>query len=166
MRALIAALVVLTFSTSPSWASCLVTQSTPDFLEMREGGGTLFRTFRDELRPGNDRLQAADLQVRLTNIFQFRQTRADLPIDDPDRFIDPGGPFATTGTDGLGLGEKLYWCDADGNPMPGDTEATHMCASGDCIIDSVDVANDGSFILTIRKGRDCSIRPDFPSCNP
>jgi len=146
--------------------TCNVTQSTPEFIEMNRGG-TVFRVNEADLRRGSDSLRQADLQTRLTNIIQFRQTRADLPIDDPDRFLDPGGPDAGTGTGGLGLGEKLYWCDADGNPTPGDPIAgTHMCSNGDCVISNVAMNPDGSFVLSIRNARDCAAGPTFPSCSP
>jgi len=156
--------VLVLFTGSALAVGCNVTQSTPEFIEMNRGG-TLFRVFHDELRQGSDSLREADLQTRLFNIMQFRQTRADLPVDDPDRFIDPGGPFAGTGTDGLGQGEELYWCDVNGNPTPGDPIAgTHMCAIGDCVIFNVATDPDGSFVLSIRNGQDCSQNPDFPSC--
>ncbi len=158
-------LTILIVSASPALAvTCSVTQSTPQFIEMNRGG-TVFRVNQSDLRTGSDALRSADLQDRLTAIIEFRQTRADLPIDDPDRFIDPGGPLAGTGTDGLGLGERLYWCDVDGNPTPGDTVlGTHMCAPGDCVIDSVTLDEFGAFILGLRRSRDCAADPTFPSC--
>lgn len=164
MKNMLLASVLLCLAGPALAVTCSVVQSTPEFIEMNRGG-TLFRVFQDELRQGSDSLREADLQIRLTNIIQFRQTRADLPVDDPDRFLDPGGPNAGTGTGGLGQGEGLYWCDADGNPTPGDpTAATHMCSSGDCVIDNVATDPDGSFVLTIRRSRDCSEDPTFPSC--
>ncbi len=158
-------IVVVSF-TNPSLAvTCNVTQSTPEFVEMNRGG-TVFRQNTVDLRQGNDALRSVDMQNRLTNIIQFRQTRADLPIDDPDRMIDPGGPDAGTGTNGLGLGEKLYWCEADGTPAAGDSLlATHMCSNGDCLIDNVVFdRSSASYILTIRNAQDCFQNPDFPSC--
>ena len=156
MKTMFSALFALLMFATPAGAvGCNVTQSTSEFIEMNRGGN-LFKVFTDTLRQGNVTLKEADLQDRLTGMIQFRQTRADLPIDDPDRFTDPGG-F---------LGEKLYWCDVDGNPTPGDPKlGTHMCAPGDCVIDNVELIGD-VFSLTIRNSRDCSQDPSFPSCNP
>jgi hypothetical protein len=164
-KRLLLAAVFSVISTSAWAVGCSVTQSTPEFIEMNRGG-TVFRVNQSDLRPGGDALREEDLQERLTDIIQFRQTRSSLPVDDPDRFLDPGGPEAGTGTNGLGLGEKLFWCDADGNPTPGDPVAgTHMCSNGDCVISEVTSA-DGVFSLLISNARDCFQNPSFPSCNP
>ena len=165
MKSLLGSLFALLVFAGPAWAvTCQVTQSNSEFIEMNRGG-TVFRVRQSDLRTGSDALRSADLQDRLTGIIDFRQTRADLPIDDPDRFIDPGGPLAGTGTNGLGLGEKLYWCDADGNPTPGDTVlGTHMCSPGDCVVDNVTLDDFGAFVLTLRNSRDCAADPTFPSC--
>lgn len=151
------------------WASpalavgCFVTQSTVDFVEI-DRGGTLFRVNQADLVNGADALKSADLIDRLTALIQFRQSRSELPIDDPDRFTDPGGPDAETGTAGLGLGEKLYWSDIDGVPTPGNPlTGTHLTANGDCVIDNAPLI-DGTFVLTIRNARDCFQDPTFPSC--
>ncbi len=163
--AVLISLVVVSF-TNPSWAvTCSITQSTPEFVEMNRGG-TVFRVFTSDLRSGSDTLRSLDLQDKLVNIIQFRQTRADLPVDDPDRMIDPGGPNAGTGTNGLGLGEKLYWCTADGTPTGENSDlATHLCSSGDCLIEDTqfDRVTD-IYNLSLRNAQDCSQNPDFPSC--
>ena len=158
-------MIVVTF-VSPSWAvTCNITQSTPEFVEM-DRGGTVFRIFISDLRQGSDSARSLDLQDKLVNIIQFRQTRADLPVDDPDRMIDPGGPNAGTGTNGLGLGEKLYWCTVDGTPTGGNSDlATHMCSSGDCFIDNVQFSRDSDiYTLTLRRSKDCFENPNFLSC--
>ncbi len=168
MRTLAAIFVALLIFVHPALAvTCNVVQSTPEFIQM-DRGGTDFKVFTETLRKGSDALREADLQERLTGIIQFRQTRADLPIDDPDRFIDPGGPDAGTGWGGLGQGEQLYWCDVNGIPTPGDPVlGTHMCSSGDCVVDNaVFNKQTKAFSLTLRNSRDCSEDPTFPSCNP
>ncbi len=154
MREMLLVVALLAFIPAEAVAvTCNVTQSTTEFIELNKGG-ELFRVFQSDLRQGSDTLREAELQARLTTIIQFRQTRSDLPVDDPDRFNDPGGI----------LGEKLYWCDVDGSPTPQDPiDGTHMCSNGGCVIDNVDLVN-GSFVLTIRNSRDCSQDPDFLSC--
>ncbi len=158
-------LTVILF-TVPSWAvTCSITQSTPEFVEM-DRGGTVFRVFTSDLRQGSDSARSLDLQDKLVNIIQFRQTRADLPVDDPDRMIDPGGPDAGTGTNGLGLGEKLYWCTVDGTPTGGDSDlSTHLCSSGDCLIEDTQFSRDTDiYTLTLRNAQDCFENPNFSSC--
>ena len=157
MKTLLSALFALVIFASPARAVSLqVLESNGEFIEFNQGG-TVFRIFLDTLRQGSIALRTADLTKRVQTFMGVRLLRAELPFDEPTKMVDPGG------FDGGGFGERFYWCVADGTPTPGDDKAaTHVCSQADII---EDVFWDGTaFIFTIRVARDCTIRPEFASC--
>ncbi len=105
MKTILAIVCALMVFTGQAHAVTLqVTQSNDTFIEFNQGG-TLFRINLNTLRQGSAALRAADLKTRVQTFAAVRQSRSEIPLDDP-------------------------------------------------------------VILTIRVARDCSIRPEFPSCSP
>jgi hypothetical protein len=130
-----------------------VVGSTDQDITVSNGDGNFVLRY-NTLRQGNDALRAADLVDRLNVFAIHQQPLSGLPIDDGQRFEDPGA-FQ---------GEREYWCDIDRNPTPGDdVNATHLCSRADVVSDAFFDAN-GVAIVTIRRSRDCVQDPTFPSC--
>lgn len=169
MRTILAAALAALLWASPAWAvSFSVTQSNSDFIEFNQGG-TLFRINLDSLRKGNVALRTGDLLARIQAFTQVRLDKtAIVELDEPTRMVDPGrlcGSGETMSTHECGFGERFFWCLADGTPTVGDQAATtHVCAQGSVVSDIFFDEVDMKFILTIRNSQDCSVRPEFPSC--
>lgn len=142
----------LSVAAGPAWG-CVVVSNT-EYIEIDIGGGP-FRVTLDSLESPSYTQRSAELMDRLTAFVQVRWNRSTLPLDEPTKAVDPGPT----------LGERMFWCDADGTPTPGDdVRATHVC-SPSCIIDEAwfDFA-DQIFVLIVRQPQDCNGNPDFPSC--
>ena len=158
MKSLIAALFAAIFLLASSPVSAVglqVLDSNSEFVEFNQGG-TVFRIFLADLRPGSAALRTVDMLDRLATIIQVRDLRSTFPLDEPTRMVDPG----------LTFGEKFFWCDVDGVPTPDDTVATtHVCARED-VVSAVFIEGTQSFVFTVRLARDCSQDSSFISCAP
>lgn len=82
--------------------------------------GTITVPFSD-LGQGSVQTKAAALQQILQNYFDVRQPLSSLPVDDPDRYINPDLP-------------NIFWSDANGVPQIPETNNTHLTGRN-CVID-------------------------------
>jgi hypothetical protein len=156
MRVFLIATAAALFAAGPALACVATLESNPVFVEIDVGAGP-FRVDLASLRNGSDAKRASELADRLTALgMQKRELRSGIVLDEPSRLSDPGST----------LGERNFWCDADGNPTPRDDVAgTHICSQG-CIVEDVFWDEiDQIFVFVTRRALDCAGNPDFASCN-
>lgn len=152
---------------SPAHAVSLrVIESSSERLVVNQGAGD-FAIQLSALRKGSDALKVEDMRGRLRAFIQVRQLLTSIPLDDPDRSVNPGSPGQF---DPVGQGERIYWCEPDGTPLafgdpPAQDGTTQLCSQSD-VIEFLDFAVDGSFAITVRTAGDCNQQPSFPACGP
>lgn len=132
-----AAVVLLCLSSMSAYAICVSqTVQTADQFCIDLGGGQGCELYAN-LANGSVAKKAAELEERLQARIDFKQALNSLPLDDPDRAIDP---------DAAGI----FWSDLDGKKtalLPlSQTFLTSRCADVSVIPDDLSL---GGFQVTI-----------------
>jgi hypothetical protein len=135
MRIIFGLLIVLLTAT-PALSSC------PSGLEQTTEhvgvsiGGSWGRIFFSDLTTSSKKQQEAEIEEIIQKWLTFTIPLSSLPLDDPDRFINPDQ-------------NRQFWSDADGNRVDEAIDATHYTSVA-CTVEANWSDEEQAFVMTYR----------------